>query len=730
MLAAAGPTQAQQTLANSQCMQERAGFALNCTANDVSVAGVHRLSNGAYDITITDPCSRAGDDVTFTARFDVVLTAQERHDIGIYFATDGDANGDGALTSDNQAEKKGCSVTTLEWQSGFGGVDLDGTDDPFPGTKKSSGIQDTCGDINAAASPLKPLITVTAKCTDEDADGFLDLPNCVSWRQSGANELCTSPADTFPGAPSKCKCDTGFDVPVPVPANVFVQKKVKLAAEDATAYRELAALDEPGGLVDFQVVFSVDGTANTPDLTLNSLMDDIYGDITKSQSSGNPEIVSTTCSVPQSVAGNDGSYTCSFRVNVGGAAGNPAPDNSKTITDTVTANATDAVGNSFAPTDTAQVTVHDVKPAATLVKDASPMSCAESELPCDVTFSVQIKNDSVSSDPLTFTSIYDSPYGAVTAVGGQIKSTTCSVPQTLAAGATYSCAFVVAINGNANDSFTDTVEATGTDDEGNEVKPKDSAVVSITNVPSSVTFEKTANVSSVKEPGGEVIYTLRVTNESIADSFNVETLVDDRFGEVTQVQGAISATTCSVPQLLTRSGGATPSYTCTFTAYVAGNAGLDHINVATMTGKDDDGNLIELDGTATVNFTNEPPRASLNKTATSLVVTYDVVVTNDSEAEDLRLSSLTDDKLGNITAIQGNVVDTNCSVPQDIPRSGSKDGSGQLNDFYRCTFKAVVDSSPHVNVVTGVVDDDDGDNDAVAPFDSAQVTFGEESPPN
>ena len=113
-----------------QCMQERAGFALNCTANDVSVAGVHRLSNGAYDITITDPCSRAGDDVTFTARFDVVLTAQERHDIGIYFATDGDANGDGALTSDNQAEKKGCSVTTLEWQSGFGGVDLDGTDDP------------------------------------------------------------------------------------------------------------------------------------------------------------------------------------------------------------------------------------------------------------------------------------------------------------------------------------------------------------------------------------------------------------------------------------------------------------------------------------------------------------------------------------------------------------------------------------------------------------------------
>ena len=91
----------------------------------------------------------------------------------------------------------------------------------------------------------------------------------------------------------------------------------------------------------------------------------------------------------RSVAGNDGSYTCSFRVNVTGAAGNPAPDKSKTLTDTVTASAVDTVGNAFAPTDTAEVTVDDVKPAATVVKTASPASCAESEVPCDVTFTVE-----------------------------------------------------------------------------------------------------------------------------------------------------------------------------------------------------------------------------------------------------------------------------------------------------------------------------------------------------
>jgi hypothetical protein len=55
-----------------------------------------------------------------------------------------------------------------------------------------------------------------------------------------------------------------------------------------------------------------------------------------------------------------------------------------------------------------------------------------------------------------------------------------------------------------------------------------------------------------------------------------------------------------------------------------------------------------------------------------------------------------------------------------------------LNDFYKCTFKALVSESPHTNTVTGTVDDDDDDGevDAVKPFDSALVTFGEVPDPN
>lgn len=721
---------AQATLTNTKCMQERAGFALNCTANDVSVAGVAKKTDGSYDINITDPCARAGDTVTFTAKFDVVLTAQARHDIGIYFATDGDPNGDGALTSNSLAQD-GCSASTLAYQPTPPWVDLDGINDPIPGTNKPSGIQDTCGDIDGAHNPLKPVITVTAICTDDDGNGYLDLPNCVSWRQSGANQLCTSPTAAFPGSPSKCKCDTGFNVPVPVPATVAVQKQVKLATEPSTAYRESAELNEPGGGVTFKLTFYVDGTTATPDLTLNSLLDDVYGDVTKT-GSANPKISATTCSVPQTVDGNDGSYSCEFAVNVGGAAGNPAPNKSKTITDTVTASATDTVGNSFSPQDTAQVIVNDIKPSATLSKTANPTTCSEGSIPCDVTFSVVFTNTSASSDPLTISSLIDVPYGDVTTVGGSIKSTTCSVSQTVPSGGTYSCSFVVSVGSglNSGDSKTDIVTATATDDEGNQVTPSDSATVTITDVPSDVAFDKSVSPTTVKEPGGQVEYTLKVTNKSAADAFLVTSLTDDIFGDVTTAHDQILSTNCSVPQPLTRAGGATPSYTCKFTAYVAGNAFATHVNTAEMKGADDDGNPFDLFSSATVNFLNQPPAASLSKTAKSLLVTYEVVVTNDSEAEMLTLSSLVDDTFGNITLPQGSVTETTCSVPQDIPRSGSKDGAGNLNDFYKCTFKALVTESPHANTVTGTVDDDDGDNDAVQPFDSALVTFGEVPDPN
>ena len=42
------------------CMQDLAGFELQCTANDIQISGVATKEDGAPDIDITDPCEQGG----------------------------------------------------------------------------------------------------------------------------------------------------------------------------------------------------------------------------------------------------------------------------------------------------------------------------------------------------------------------------------------------------------------------------------------------------------------------------------------------------------------------------------------------------------------------------------------------------------------------------------------------------------------------------------------------
>ena len=79
---------------------------LNCTANDISIAGVSNIN------IVDDGCAFPGDTVTFDFTAEVLLTAQDRHDLGIYFALDGDPNGDGALSGQ-------CSISTPPYTGNF-----------------------------------------------------------------------------------------------------------------------------------------------------------------------------------------------------------------------------------------------------------------------------------------------------------------------------------------------------------------------------------------------------------------------------------------------------------------------------------------------------------------------------------------------------------------------------------------------------------------------------------
>ena len=160
-------------------MGETSGFgsSLNCTAEDVTIANVTNLT------ILDDGCLYPGDTVTFSAVYEVVIRLQKRYDIGLYFATDGDPNADGARTGS-------CTIATLPYAPDPPWLNLDAEAQPT----------DACGDISkdGVHTSLYPEYTITAECIDTNSDGLLELPSCTSWRVSGANDTCTTPTPGIP----------------------------------------------------------------------------------------------------------------------------------------------------------------------------------------------------------------------------------------------------------------------------------------------------------------------------------------------------------------------------------------------------------------------------------------------------------------------------------------------------------------------------------------------------
>ena len=107
-----------------------------------------------------------------------------------------------------------------------------------------------------------------------------------------------------------------------------------------------------------------------------------------------------------------------------------------------------------------------------MIKTATPTSLLEPG--GNSTFSVTVVNTS-AVDQVTISSLVDNVYGNLDGKG------TCDVspPVVLAPGAQYQCSFTGAVSGNAGTSHTDTVTASGQDDDGNPVSDSDDATVTI-----------------------------------------------------------------------------------------------------------------------------------------------------------------------------------------------------------------------------------------------------------
>ena len=118
-----------------------------------------------------------------------------------------------------------------------------------------------------------------------------------------------------------------------------------------------------------------------------------------------------------------------------------------------------------------------------------------------------VNNTSVES--VTLTTLNDDVYGDLDGQG------TCTLPQAIGVGGNYSCSFTATVSGNATDTTTNTLTASADDDEGNTATNNDSATVTVTDVPPTITVSITANPVTVSEPSGSVDYSVVVNNTSV-----------------------------------------------------------------------------------------------------------------------------------------------------------------------------------------------------------------------
>ena len=446
------------------------------------------------------------------------------------------------------------------------------------------------------------------------------------------------------------------------------------------------SLPEPGGAFTFDLDIS---NASDEPVTLTSLVDVPYGDVTVVAGA----ITATTCALPASIAARD-SYACSFAGTFTGAPG-------ASQTDIVTARAEDDEGNPAAASAQATVRLTDVPSSIVVTKDASPTSVPEPG--AVVTFSLAVENSS-PVDTVTLESLLDDIYGDVTVVAEPIRATTCDLapPVTLAPGESYLCSFDAFTAGDAGDTVTDTVTASGTDDDGNPVSNEDSADVLVTDVLPTIALTKTPTPTSLPEPGGEFTFGLVLANTSI-EPVSLESLVDDIYGDVTVLGDDITATDCVLPQVLAIGG----SYACSFTGAFTGNAADAQTDTVTATATDNEENETTAEARATVRLTDVLPSMSVTKTPAPMVlpepggpVAFTFTVSNTSGVDPLTITSLSDSDFGGLTG------DADCRVGTVLPPAPGPASSCTFTQTFPVAGSAA--GPAHQDTFTAAGQDDDG----------------------
>ncbi|MCB9077668.1 MAG: hypothetical protein H6631_08760 [Anaerolineaceae bacterium] len=454
-----------------------------------------------------------------------------------------------------------------------------------------------------------------------------------------------------------------------------INNQTTLNASSALTITKLAkpsSVPETGGVVTFTITIS---NSHIETGTLEALVDSAFGDLD----------LQPSCSVTQTLLPLIGVYSCEFTETVQGDFSGPPHQN--TVTATVSYSSTGPISD----TATAAVTFTNVSPHISVQKDNdangdSTFSDTEQSLQAGVSVPFKVTMTNLNAEDVTIDAIVDDTH---TLAGSDCAN---KVGKVLTATTSITCTFSGTIPNKDNITETNRITVTVSDNEGSSVAASDTSTVTTFDVKPQVIVSKTASPTSLLEPGGNVTFTISITNTGL-ETVTLNTLTDSEFGNL-NVAGKCVIPSQPLPTLA--------NYTCQFTQPISANFGdVSHVNTVTVTAADDDGNTTSAHDTATVTFIDAPSSLAVSKTATPTSVPepgqnviFSVIVTNTSSVDTIAVSSIVDDKFGSITG---------CLPP--VPTSlgvGSK---------INCSFIGFVGGDggeTHTNTVTVSGTDDDG----------------------
>ena len=150
--------------------------------------------------------------------------------------------------------------------------------------------------------------------------------------------------------------------------------------------------------------------------------------------------------------------------------------------------------------------------------------------------------------------------------------------QIIQPGATYSCNFTRSISGNAGTVHTNTVTASGMDNDTSPVSGQGSATVTIT--APRITVTKVPSLNSVPS-GTSVLFTVSIRYNGSTGTVSITSLTDSIFGNL-DGEG-----TCDVPWTISHG----QTETCSFFKTIVGVPGSNHDNTVTASGQDGQGSV-------------------------------------------------------------------------------------------------------------------------------------------